>query len=118
MIFFVDIFHHGTGNAHPVIGACSAPDLIKDDETAARGIFKDICHFIHFHHEGALPRGKVITGADTGKDAVHGGDDSFPAGQEAAHLGHEDQQCHLTHIGRFPGHIRARQDDEAFIRPI
>ena len=68
---------------------------------------KDVGHLRHLHHEGGLAGGEVVAGADAGEDAVHHADMGVGRRDEGAHLGHEDDQRHLAHIGGLARHVGA-----------
>ena len=103
-------FQHGPGDAHAVIGGGASADLVQDQQTAGGGVFQNGGHLGHFHHKGGLAGGQIVAGADPGKHPVYNADPGSPGGDEGAHLGHEDDEGHLAHIGGFTGHVGAGDD--------
>ena len=71
---------------------------------------QDVRHLRHLHHEGGLSGAQVVAGADAGEDAVHHADVGVGRGDEAAHLGHQDDQRHLAHIRGLARHVGAGDD--------
>ena len=71
---------------------------------------QDLGHLVHLHHEGGLAGGQVVGGADAGEDPVHHADDGALGGHEGAHLGHEDDEGGLAHVGGLAGHVGAGDD--------
>ena len=108
------VFDDGPGDGHAVEGTRTAADFIEDEQAAAGGVFQDVRHFLHFHHERTLAGEDVVAGTDTGKDTVHRADGPFLGGNEGACLGHEDQHGDLAHIRRLAGHVGAG-DDQNFM---
>ena len=64
-------------------------------------------HLGHLHHEGGLAGGEVVAGPDAGEYPVHHPDAGGAGRDKGAHLGHEDDQRHLTHVGGLARHIGA-----------
>ncbi|KAG1549843.1 hypothetical protein G6F50_013324 [Rhizopus delemar] len=70
----------------------------------------------HFDHEGGLPAGEVVTGADAGQDAVDRADQRTAGRHEAADVGQQHDQRVLPHVGRFTAHVRAGDHQHAAVR--
>ena len=66
---------------------------------------QDVGDLAHLDHEGALPCGKVVAGADTGKYPVHYAHISGFTRQEAADLEHYGKERALAYISGFSRHI-------------
>lgn len=80
------------------------------------GVVQDVAGLGHLDHEGRLPAGEVVAGADAGQDAVDRADHR-PAGRhEAADVGQQHDQRVLPHVGRFTAHVRAGDDQHATVR--
>ena len=107
--------NHRPGDGEAVIGGRATPDLIQDDERARCGIVQDIGRFGHLNHESGLPCRQVLLGTYSCEDAVDYSDACRIGRHEAAHLGHKDNQSHLSEIGRLPRHVWAGQDDQLIL---
>ena len=103
----VQIFRDGPRQRQSVERARSTADFVQNDEARRRRIVQNVRCFNHFHHERALAAADVVRRADTREDAIRQADDRMAGRNEAAHLGHDRQQRHLTDIRRFTGHVRA-----------
>ena len=114
----IDILHDRLRDAHAIIGARTASDLVQNDKTVLRRMPKDVGYLLHFHHEGTLPRRNVIRRADARENAIDRREDRAPCGNERAHLRHDGEDGDLTHVGRLTGHIRPRDDQDLLIPMI
>ena len=111
----MNIFHHRMRNAHAIKGARTAAHLVKDNQAVFRGVFQNLRHLVHLHHEGALACRQIIAGTHARKDFINRTNIRLTRGDKAAHLRHQHQQCHLTHICRLACHIRAGNYHHALI---
>ena len=111
------VLQHRPGDGHAVIGGGPPSDLIQDEQGAAAGVFQQLGHLAHLHHKGGLSGGQVVAGPDAGEHPVHHPDVGGAGGDEGAHLGHEDDEGHLAHIGGLARHIGAG-DDGAQVVPV
>ena len=107
------MLEHRAGDAHAVERRGAAPDLVKDQQAAARGVFQNIRNLGHLYHKGGLPGGHVVRRADAGEDRVYHTDFRRLRGYKAADLRHQHDQRDLAHIGGFTGHVRAGDDRDA-----
>ena len=104
------VFQHRPGDGHAVVGGGTPADLVQNQKTSGGGVFQNVRHLRHLHHEGGLTGGQVVAGADSGEHPVH---HTHPGGlgrHEGADLGHDDHEGHLAHIGGFTGHVGAGQN--------
>jgi len=108
-----NIFDDRPGNRQAVVGAGAAADFVEDQQASGCRLAEDLTDFIHLDHEGRLAGSKVIRGADPGEKLVHDADDRFASRHMTADLGQDDDQGDLAHIGRFTGHVGAREDHES-----
>ena len=67
----MEIFRDAPSQTQSVKGAGATPDLVQYDQTAGSGVVQNRCRFAHLYHKGGLSAGDIVTGADTGEDAVH-----------------------------------------------
>ena len=112
------VFQHRPGDGHPVKGGGAPADLVQDQQGVLRGAAEDVGHLRHLHHKGGLPGGEVVAGADAGEDPVHNADMGMGGGDEAPHLGQQDDQRHLAHIGGLARHVGAGDNgDPALLLP-
>ena len=109
-LFVSAVFQNSPGDGHTVKGGGAPADLIQDQERIFGGLMENIGDLRHLHHEGGLSGGEIVAGADAGEDPIHHADMGVFGGDEAAHLGHENDQRHLPHISGFTGHVGAGDD--------
>ena len=109
-LFVGAVFQNSPGDGHAVKGGGAPADLIQDQKRIFGGLMENIGDLRHLHHEGGLSGGEIVTGADAGEDPIHYADMGVFGGDEAAHLGHENDQRHLPHISGFTGHVGAGDD--------
>ena len=104
------MFDHRPGDTQTVKGTGTTTNFIQDQQTVFRSIPENIGHLGHFHHKGTLTTGQIIRSSHTGKDTVHNADLCLLGRYEGTDLCHQHDQRHLTHVGRFTGHIRSRNN--------
>ena len=106
----VQILDHGPRQAHAVVGAGPPPYLIEDNETPAGRVVQDIGDLLHLHQECAASCGDIVSGADSGEDAVHKPYARAGGGNERSDVRQQRDQRRLAQIGRFTGHVRTGDD--------
>ena len=109
-LFVRAVLQHRPGDGHAVKSGGAPADLVQDEQGVLRGVAQDVRHLRHLHHEGGLAGAEVVAGADAGENAVHHADAGAGRRHERAHLGHEDDEGHLAHIGGFARHVGAGDD--------
>ena len=107
---------HCVGQCQAVVGGGATADLIHQHQRMRGGVMQDVAGLGHFDHEGRLPAGEVIAGADAGEDAVDRPDQRTAGRHEAADVGQQHDQRVLPHVGRFTAHVRAGDDQHATVR--
>ena len=107
------MLHHGAGNAHAVKGGGAAADLVQHHKAFCGGVFQNFRHLGHLHHKGGLACGKVVRGADAGKNGIHHAHMAAGSRHKGANLRHQGDEGILTHIGRFTRHVGAGDDKTA-----
>ena len=111
------VFQHRPGNGHAVIGGGAPADFVQNQQAPGGGVFQNVGDLRHFHHKGGLPGGQVVAGADAGEDPVSKADFRRAGGDEGSHLGHQDDQRHLAHIGGFARHVGAGDNADGVVLP-
>src|SRR5512142_2744034 len=106
----MNVFDHSPSDREPVVGGCTATDLIQDEERARGGVMQNVCGFDHLHHEGGLPRVDLILGANAGEDAIYQPNLRRIGRDEGADLRHENDQRGLAQISALPTHIGSSDD--------
>src|SRR5512143_2680976 len=107
-----NMFGNRPGDAYPVEGTRTPPDLIQDDKAVRCGVVHDVCCLDHLHHESALPFREKIRGPDPRKNPVCNAYGCGSCRYEAPHLGHKHNQGDLSHIRGLPGHVRSGNNME------
>ena len=115
LLDIAQIFHRGPGDAEAVKGAGAAANLVQNHKRTPGSVAQDIGSFAHFHHESALSACQVIGRAHAGEHVVHQGDVGLLGGDEGTHVGHQDDQGHLAHVGAFACHVGAGDDLHALV---
>ena len=108
----VQVLDHGAGDGDAVVGAGAAANFVEHDEAAGGGLGEDGGEFQHLDHEGAGAGGEVVVRADAGEDAVDDADGGAGGGDEAADLGHENDQGDLAQVGGLARHVGAGEDGD------
>ena len=99
----VQVFDHGPGDRHPVVGAGAAPDFVQDEQALRRGVVEDVGRLHHLDHKGRLPRRQFVRRADAREDAIHHADVRLIRRHEAADLRHQHDEGGLSQEdGLFP----------------
>ncbi len=111
----VQILEDRLRDAHAVVGAGTATDLVEDEQAAGRGVGEDVRGLHHFNHEGGESAGQLIVGADSGEDPIAESDDGALGRHEAAGLGQQDDDAGLPQVGGLAGHVRSAQQDDLLI---
>ena len=117
-LFVRAVFQHRPGDGHTVVGGRAPADLVQNQQRAGGGVFQHGRHLGHLHHEGGLPRAQVVGRADAGKHPVHHPDPGGTGGDEAAHLRHEHDEGHLTHIGGLARHVGSGDDGQPVLAAV
>ena len=93
--------------------AVPRPISSRNHEAALGGVVDDEGGLVHLDHEGRLTAGEVVGGSNPAKNAVGEADVGGFGGDEGPDLGHQGDEGDLADIGRFAGHVRSGEDDEA-----
>ncbi|MNU58797.1 hypothetical protein D3C71_479410 [compost metagenome] len=115
-VFVGEMARHRVGQGEAIVGGGAAADLVHQHQRMRGGVMQDVAGFSHLDHEGRLPAGKVVAGADAGQDAVDRADQRAAGRHEAADVGQQHDQRVLPHVGRFTAHVRAGDDQHATVR--
>src|ERR1700730_13495308 len=111
----VEIFEDRLRDAHAVVGAGAATDLVENEQAARRGVSEDVRRLHHFNHEGRQPAGQLIVSADPGEDPIAKADDGPLGGHEATRLRQQDDDAGLPQVGRLAGHVRSAEQHDLLI---
>ena len=109
-IFLVQMLDHRPGDGKTVESGGAAADFVEDHERVFAGLVEDRGGLDHFDHEGRTAAREIVGRADPRIKLVDDPDMGALRGHERAHLGKDGDQCILTQIGRFAGHVRAGHD--------
>ena len=94
-------------DAHTVVGARPAADLVQNDQRARVRVMKDVRELAHLDHERTLPA-RIASCAPM---RVYNEEDRAPACGRRRHgradLPEDHDQRHLAHDRRFTAHVRA-----------
>ena len=74
---------------------------------------EDVRRFDHFDHEGALPGGKFVLGADAGEDSVDDPNSYTFCWHIASDLCHQAHKSGLAEISGLPCHVGAGYDERS-----
>ena len=118
LFLIAEVFNGRPSDAQSIKGAGAATDFIQNDQRAAGSIAQDVGRFAHFYHEGGLAACQIVRGADACKDIIDQGNYGLACGYERADVRHQHDQCNLTHVGAFTGHVRAGDNLHAFVIQI
>src|ERR1700682_4928412 len=102
-------------DAHPVVSARAAADLVEDKQAAGRRVGEDVGGLDHLDHEGRQPSGQLIVRADAGEDPVTETDDGAGRWNEAPHLRQQHDDAGLAQVGRLSGYVRPAQQNNLLI---
>ena len=105
----------GLGQGQAVVGRGAAADLVHQHQRAFGGVVEDVAGLGHLHHEGGLPLGQVVAGADAGEDAVDRTDPRACRRHEAADVRQQHDQRVLAHVGALAAHVGAGDDEHAAV---
>ena len=103
----MDMLDNGLGQSHPVIGGCSSTQLVKEDEGILAGQTDCLIGLHHLYHKGRLATNQVIRCPDAGKDGIENWQFSPVSWNVGTHLGHDDDNGQLAHIGGLSAHVGA-----------
>src|SRR6266436_7221072 len=95
----------GSCNRQAIVGARASADFIQDDQAMSRCMMQDGGRFLHFYHEGTLPRRNIILSTDAGEDAIYQSYACTTRWHEAPYLRQQRNQCHLAQISGFSRHV-------------
>jgi hypothetical protein len=107
----VDVPKRGPRDREAVEGAGPAADLVEQDEGTVVGRPQDLGDLAHLDHEARLPATDLVRESHPGEQLRHESDPSELRGHERAGLGEHDEKSDLAHVGRFPRHVRTREDE-------
>ena len=108
----VEILGDRPGDRETVEGARASADLVQNDQASGRGLCQDLRRLAHLDHERRLAPSQPIRRAHAREDAVDDSDLRRLGGHEAARLGQQGDQRHLTEVGALAGHVGARQQQD------
>ena len=103
----MDMLDNGLGQSHPIIGSRSPAQLVKEDERILTGQTDCLVGLHHLHHKGGLAADQVIRCPDAGKDGIENRQLCPVSWNVGTHLGHDDDNGQLTHIGGLSAHVGA-----------
>src|SRR5262249_39280922 len=104
---FLEVFDHGPGDGEAVESGGTAADFVEQNEAGRCRMAEDGGDFGHFYEEGGAAAGQVVAGADAREDAVGDGKFGLPRGNEAAHLGHKNDERRLAQVSGLAAHVGA-----------
>ncbi|MPM77963.1 hypothetical protein SDC9_124973 [bioreactor metagenome] len=112
------VFQHGPGDAHAVVGGGSPPYFVQDHQAPVRDVVEDVGRLHHLNHEGAATPGEVVPGPYAGEDPVAQPDLRRLGRNEAPHLGQDHQKGGAPQVGGLPRHVRPGYQGDALPIPF
>ena len=114
-LFVHQVFHNCPRDAQAVKRTRSTSDFIEYNQRFRCCAPQNVRHLVHFHHKRRLAARQIVGCADTGKNAIHNSDFSAFRRNKTAHMRHQRDKRHLTHISALARHVRASNDEHAVI---
>src|SRR5690554_526793 len=115
---FMEEFGNRPRDGDSVVGACSSPNLIEQDQTPFGKVVQNTRRFIHLYHKRGFSHRDVIARSHTGKNLIDTAHTNFRSRNKTSHLGQEDNKRCLSKNCRLTTHILTRNHNYLLIFPI
>ncbi len=108
----------GPSDGEAVERGGAAADFVEQNEARGRGVIEDGSDFGHFDEKCRAAAREIVASADARKDAVDDGQLGLARGNEAADLGHQDDERGLAQIGGLAAHVGPGNEQKLLARRL